>query len=536
MTTLSNATFIEPFVDRNGATGMAIGHDDVETEFLTFAEWNSTDRLTDREINVLTDLEQKSHLWHKPYYRRMDRWREVFTPPADLAGPELTDWQEETIINTLSDIFWRCTRYLSRFVYFSDDRYCAASANHAIASFFSDQFKEFPLLIVNSTTGSGKTTFLKAMQMISYRGTHTTSYSSAALTLLVDRYNVSLMLDEAGVNLGNKTRGSDIYSLLLSLSQRGSSLRMVSETRDLEVSSVFAPTIITTRGNSLPEDVVNRGMNIELGKISDDTTLDSLTYLDEVEWDNPLDNPLEICDDLHCLRLLTKESEHDPNALGGILFKRFRMMATDGFRRVDHQSGLYKYAAINDVPSVPIRGRLEDVATFFTTVGMTTNSERDMITLIQERIENVRLRNIDTIEGGLFNALLRLTIRRYLEIDPMDINPRSSEKPSMKLCKEVVSRISMHDVREEYKTALIEDGQTTTLSARTMTSQVTALGFKLRAGSGNKRFIVVDDPAFEENFLSGISNYADSDNLQFFGKMSASKKNSNISKHGRTGI
>ena len=77
MTTLSNATFIEPYTDENGATGMAIGHDDMETEFLTFAEWNSTDRLTDCEIRFLTDLEQKSRLWQKPRYKRIGYWREV---------------------------------------------------------------------------------------------------------------------------------------------------------------------------------------------------------------------------------------------------------------------------------------------------------------------------------------------------------------------------------------------------------------------------------------------------------------------------
>lgn len=533
MTTLSNATFIEPYTDENGATGMAIGHDDMETEFLTFAEWNSTDRLTDCEIRFLTDLEQKSRLWQKPRYKRIGYWREVFTPPSNLAGPELTEWHEERMIEVMSDLFWRIVRYLSRFVYFSDARYCAASANHAIASFFSDQFKEFPLLIVNSTTGSGKTTYLRAMLMIYYRGTHATSYSSAALTMLVDRYNVSLMLDEAGVNLDNKTRGSDLYSLLLCLSQRGSTLRMIPETRNLEVSNVFAPTIITTRGNSLPEDVVNRGMNIELGKISDDTSLESLTYLDEVVWDNPLDSPLEICEDLHCLRLLTIESAQNPNAPRGIQFKRFRILATKGFRKVDSDSGLYQYAVVHDVPSVPIRGRLEDVATFFTTIGMTTKSDREMITLVQERIEGVRLRNIDTPEGGLFNALLRLTIRDYLKINPIDFNPRSTDKPSFKLCKEVMSRISMQAIREEYKEALTAEGQPIAMSARTMTSQLTALGFKLRAGSGNKRFIVVDDPAFEENFLSAVSNYADSDNLLFFGKLSATKKASITPKYGR---
>ena len=533
MTTLSNATFIEPYIDKNGATGMAIGHDDVQTEFLTFAEWNSTDVLTGREISDLTDLEQKSRLWPKPSFKRISHWREVIYPPQDLAGPDLTEWQEEMTIDTMSDLFRRCYRYLSRFVYFSDHRYCAASVNHAIASFFSDQFKEFPLLIVNSTTGSGKTTFLKAMQMISYRGTHATSYSSAALTTLVNRYNVSLMLDEAGVNLSDKTRGTGIYSLLLCLSQRGSTLRMIPETRNLEVSSVFAPTIITTRGNSLQEDVVNRGMNIELGKISDDTSLESLTYLDEVRWDNPLDNPSEICEDLHCLRLLTMESAQNPDAPGGIQFRRFRIMTTDGFRKVDPDSGLYQYAVIHDVPSVPIRGRLEDVATFFTTVGMTTKSERDMLTLVQERIEGVRLRNIDTPEGGLFNALLRLTIADYLKIDPIDFKPQSMDEPSFKLCKEIISRISTYAIREEYKNALSAEGQSVSTSPRTMTSQLTSLGFKLRAGSGNKRFIKVDDQAFEESFLSGISTYADSDNLLFFGKLSASKKRGITPRHGR---
>ncbi|QHK16721.1 hypothetical protein JS82_00595 [Methanomassiliicoccaceae archaeon DOK] len=524
MATINDAILIEPYKDKSGSKGMAVIHEGGGIEMMPYSEW--CQNLSESEIKMLRDLEA-SICWKLPTFTRLEHWKSELGGPLGSSESEAADIIEERTIRIMSGIAERLTRYLQKLVCFADDNQAVASANYVIGSYFKDQFAVIPHLVVNSFTGSGKSTLLMAISKVMYRGVYRTNYSSAALTRLVHDYDVSLALDEMGRNMESKSRGGDLYQFLLDVcSKEGGTIRFINDTRKIEVCKAYTPVVYATRGDSVPEDICNRGLPIELGRLGNDSMVYSVNYLEDVPWEYPEDDPEMILEDLHCLKLLTEShrgTEYENLELGGIWFKRFRNIIKDQLTRTIPELGKYKYAYVHDLPSVPIMGRDMDRALLFATIGCTTKSEREMLSLIQQSIDGIRLRNIDSVEGGMFNAMLRLIQRGYMDSHPLDVK---KTEVSLRDCKELLNRITTKDIRDEYTDRERDLGHSVPYSATTLTTRLVSLGFDLKQAYGNHRRINTDAKSFDRNFLTAIETFGDYDNLMFFGKIESPTRKS----------
>ena len=524
MATIKDARLIEPFIDKSESVGVAVIHKDGDIDLMSHSDWNQN--LSEAEVRALECLEASSS-WHLPTFTHLDHWKSELGGPLGSNESEAADIIEERIIRIMSGIAGRLVRCLQKIVCFADDVQTLAAANYIIGSYFKDQFAVFPHLVVNSFTGSGKSTLLEAIGFVMYRGLYQTNYSSAALTRMVHDYDVSLALDEMGRNMESRSRGGDLYQFLLDVCTKGGgTIRLINDTRKVEVCKVYTPVVYATRGDSVPEDIYNRGLSIRLGRLGNDSMVYSLNYLEDVPWEYPEDNPMEILEDLHCLKLLTeshKGTEYENHELGGIWFKRFRNIIKDQLTSTIPEIGGYKYAYVNDLPSMPIRGRDMDRALLFATIGYTTKSERDMLSLIQQSIDGIRLRNIDSVEGGMFNAMLRLIMRGYKDSHPLDLK---KTEVSLRDCKEILNGITTKDIRDEYTASEKELGHTVPYVANTLTARLKSLGFDTVDASGNLRKIDTGQKSFDKNFMTAIEMFGDYDNLRFFGKMGTSTRKS----------
>ena len=140
---------------------------------------------------------------------------------------------------------------LLEYVYMSEEA-AEAVGLWILHAWVLDAFQLSPILRIKSPTkGCGKTTLLTLAGSLLPRSIQTGNITTAAIFRLVDKYQVSLCLDEADVSLRNN---EEITSLLNSGYTRSTALvpRCDGENNEVKVFSSWAPKMIAGIGNMAP--------------------------------------------------------------------------------------------------------------------------------------------------------------------------------------------------------------------------------------------------------------------------------------------
>ncbi len=134
--------------------------------------------------------------------------------------------------------------------------------------------------------------------------------------------------------------------------------------------------------------------------------------------------------------------------------------------------------------------------------------------MILDNDQDIRVSTFDTDEATLFNAYLNILkdrIRKDAESDPFFT-------PSWKDILHVTNNISMADIREEY--TIYREGQGYRKDQiphpNTLTAKFRSMGYTMRYGRHNLRFIKTDEPNFATSFERCLNTFALDENKEAF--------------------
>ena len=129
------------------------------------------------------------------------------------------------------------------------------------------------LAITSPTRGCGKTTVLRLLGYIARRAKRAGSISPSALFRAVEKFQPTLLLDETEKYIEH---GSDLHALLNEGHCKGGTvLRVLGEKLELREFSVFG-AVAFARNGSLPDDLQQRSIVIEMQRRRDDENLTEL--------------------------------------------------------------------------------------------------------------------------------------------------------------------------------------------------------------------------------------------------------------------
>lgn len=133
-------------------------------------------------------------------------------PFAELADPIAYD--------TLEDLFNELKAFIAEHVDFPDDKCYYILSAFIIASWRAEDFETAPYLLFLGDFGSGKTRALEVLQELCYRALVSASISTAALVRLLQKYRVTVLIDETEL-FNSKSKYSDSKQELVAILNSG---------------------------------------------------------------------------------------------------------------------------------------------------------------------------------------------------------------------------------------------------------------------------------------------------------------------------
>lgn len=412
------------------------------------------------------------------------------------------DWKSE--LKSLKDIEMNITRYLRRYIYLRDARQYSILSAWVISTYFRDQFFYAPLLIFDGLTTSGKSTAIYALSQICYRGELFDSASGPAVAREIEDYGSTILLDEVLDALAGD-RGTDLFTMLKSsFGKWGTWVRADPKGRKNYRYRTYSHIALSIKGDTLPEDLYNRSIRINMVAAPSHVALDDVYNWREDDSGRE-SSPDTIRTDLYRLMAYSRAHPEPDRALEvtkyTVNFAEERMMATRDVT-IKTESGQYFYAYVNGLPadSPAIRARDRNIANTLYAVGLKVDTGTDIISVIVDNAKEQREAILDTPEALAYVSMVEL-IDEFWDADRL-LYPEMDRKMFI----DYVSRISTSCIAKRFNGILEEQGNAgrDPVHTRTVTAKINAMGFAYtRSGArgGNKSWLVPTDPYFVDLFL-----------------------------------
>ncbi|MDR1404637.1 MAG: hypothetical protein LBJ20_03620 [Candidatus Methanoplasma sp.] len=474
---------MEPYIDVNGEVGVLaviLG----QVEYFPIRDWYTPGKFDKEELAVLESI------------------------GLDYRWPLPLKLNSSSLPPDLPDLHRRLCHYFQKYVWFGDENAYDLIANWIISTYFRDQFRTSPILIFDGVTIAGKSTAMAALEQVVYRGELMTSGSGPAIAREITDYNTTILLDEALDGL-NSDRGADIYTMIKScFDRKGMWIRADPKGRKNYKYKTYTSMAISIKGDTLPTDVYNRGIRINMTSVPEGTELADIMNCDED--DDVLDpiSPLRLRTELYALKTYTAAWK-DSGSFGGdpriVNFKAKAEETRDHFTvRLDNGQWKYAFLLGMDGNAPQIRDRNRKIASTLYSIGLATNSEREVIEMIIKQDEANREIAADTPEALTFSSLLEIVEETWKQEGVLHKNM------TMGLFYSILDGITTTQVARRYNLILTEQGNATKDPVLTnkVTANLNALGLVYRRGTSNKSYMNPRDPAFVANWMRCLSRYA----------------------------
>jgi len=459
----------------------------------------------DYVTNIISDTEI-----HSPHYTPIEKaklqrvlYESGWLPPGKPRKELLPDDGDD-----LSKIHNRIVRYLRRYVWFTDDNSYDLVAGWVLSTYFRESFHYAPILILDGVTVSGKSTTLKVLNQIVYRGTYLTSYSAAALARIIESDGPTMLLDEIVGNL-QTDRGIEVCELLKAAFEDGNLLiRADPKSQRIYKNRVYTHIAIAVKAAGLPEDVYNRGLRINMIGMPEGHRLGDIDSIREDE--DTLDDlsPMNIRTALYSLRWAY---------LGGVTQDTFHLDLKGHMQKTKRHlteqveegewRGQWLYAFVNDLKNAPeIRGRARNIASTLYTMGLITLSGAPIIKMIADSIDANREIIIDTAEAVTFMGMVDAVFAKrgdlYKNMGVGKINIDTFDK--------ILENVSTTDVAFSYNKILKDQGNAgrDDVPTKTITSKILALGFEYKRGRQNRSYFIPQHVNFKPFFMRYLRMWA----------------------------
>lgn len=433
-------------------------------------------------------------------------FEDLVSAPWPLPGEIVCNFDEE--LKELKHIEMNITRYLRKYIYLRDKKLYSVIAAWVISTYFREDFRYAPLLIFDGLTVSGKSTAIYALSQICYRGELFNSASGPAIAREIEDYGSTILLDEVLDTLSGD-RGVDLYTMLKSsFSREGSWVRADPKGRKNYRYRTYTHIALSIKGDTLPEDLHNRAIRINMTSAPADADLADIYNWQEDDYGREY-SPNTIRDDLYRLRaysLAHPAKSKTPKSKRSVDFSSHRLQAHRDVT-VKDESGAWLYARVNglDRTSPAIRSRDRNIASTLYTVGLACGSEYDIISVIVANALAQQEIMLDTPEALAFTALLELVEEHRGEWKDREILTKA-------LFCTYVSKINTSQIAQRYNDILAEQGNVPRdpVHTKTVTAKLNAMGLsysRTGGGGGNKSWMMPYDEHFTELFYRHLRTF-----------------------------
>ena len=300
---IRNRPYYEPFLDGNRPRmAYTITEDgEVKIEVLDVIHDIS-------DVNFMRVMAAGCGDWRTPdFTKEIEEYYRIFNKHLSAQTAEGSTAREAFMKEVFSEIHDDIVEYLRTFIHFDDFRIYDVAATFTIHTFFKHQMPMCPILLVEGLYGTGKSTFLKLLSRICYRGHLSGTYSCPVLIDLLGRYDCTILLDEAKDNLSSE-RGNEINNFLKLATERSGTYDRMRVDRDGVLSgtasSYFTDVAVCTLGG-FREDTRSRGILIGTPVVNERECedLDFMEIFDEFDYHN---DPRIIASKLYALKAITE--------------------------------------------------------------------------------------------------------------------------------------------------------------------------------------------------------------------------------------
>jgi hypothetical protein len=271
--------------------------------------------------------------------------------------------------------------------------------------------------------------------------------------------------------------------------------------------TTYTSLAVSIKGDTLPDDVYNRGIRINMTTKPDGMELADLDNCEEDDGEGDPTSPAMLRTELYAIKMYSTAMRDSANWAGDTRLIDFReqMKITKQHFTTKTESGQWMYAQILGMPldSPQIRDRSRKIATTLYSVGLATHSEDSVIQMIIKQDEANKELTADTPEALTFMALYELVEEGWKSEGALN------KKMSLPLFLMLLDKITTTQVAERYNLILTEQGNADREPVKTsrVTATLNALGLTYRRGVSNKSYMYPGDSIFIPNWLRCISKY-----------------------------
>lgn len=428
--------------------------------------------------------------------------------------PEKIDIGRSPKTEDLPRLQARIARYLRRYVWIKDERAYDLLACWAILSYFRKEYHYIPLIILDGATEAGKSTLIAAMSKICYRAYKAINYSSAAINRIKAKVNATICLDEALDNIAGD-RGVELMNFIKSaVEDTGSYARAAPKTRtEYDIIKTYTSVMISVRGEEIPQDVINRGIRIQMMSKPPEVDLGNLRWVDHEDIDDDI-SPAKIRTALYTLKLRVayRIQEGDIPDMQAAAKQAMRNLST---RLPD---GEWLYGRVYNIDGAPkVTNRQYDIATALLPIADLTLCGEDVMRLILAEETNYREAAINSMEGQVFRTVVDCIVD---EAEKDHMIPKNAPL-TRGAFRDVVSHLTTREIAARFNENMIAAGDQRITDLKetrkiTYTLKTLGLSYRMGAGAGGRQTTLdPDDKNFVQTFMRHLNEYDPNNKWKF---------------------
>lgn len=487
---------LEPFEGADGKTGVVAWDDQTAPEIYTHDRICLTGSgVTPEEAQHILGVIDKA-LWPLP-------------GPIDLQSVETID---------LKRIHNSIVRYIGTYIWIRDTRAYDLLADWVILTYLRPSYRFMPILMLDGTTVSGKSTLMEILHSIVYRGYLTSSFSNAALVRAVYCCDATILCDESLDNITDTVRGGDIVNFLKSATSPNLRyMRAAPKSRyDFDALKIYTSVCISVKRSEAVEDIANRTIRIQMLTKPEGEEFEHYGDYDNNfgETYEPTDyssmTPKEIRTALYALRIVRMSGKvmgkHVDLITGpeidemNTLFKR-ALTTKDKFGRWAYG----KYCDLEDPPR--ISNRLADIAKTMIPVAMLTDCANEVMSVIIDSGKDAREAAQNSEEANVLRALVDVYLEKK-EQEPL----YGKIIPSGDVLMDIFKKITTREIAAKVNDTLHDNGDLGAydeIKTSTITYTLRSMGITYQMGRGPGRQTMLDPTTegFFEQLDSLIRRY-----------------------------
>lgn len=460
-----------------------------------------------QDTNYLNKLSAEGKFWHIPNFEEQVTIYQSQYNRIASAHHEGDDLPTETFMkDALSEVFRELMKFLQYYLALDKPAYYALLAIFAIHSYFKRQMPMCPLLLIEGSYSSGKSACIAIMSKVCYRPHTDGNYSPASLVDKIDKFDCTLLLDEAKDNFFSE-RGADLNNFLKNATSVDGKYTRMRKNSDGTMYSVsvplFSDILVCTLGG-FKEDTKSRGISIKTPEfnLSDCPDYDLINCVGEVSGYN---DPAEIQKKLYALKFLTESYQFDKGVdVGWNATVSFKNSLKEAY--YDLKTGAYAERE-NMLECKPVRNRSLKVLCGYYAISRYTGASKEIL----EQLLKGEASKSEDKKYTRYGAVVFAMCERILAINWNGPGEYQKYPISLDNLQKTAKGTKLKEITEQAEFGLRNSDaypENVVVERDTVNEVLNKLNIPVRDGASRYKYLYPQDPTFLENFGIAVYKYA----------------------------